>query len=139
MDIKQLLKEQKLKATPQREAIIQVLQNTNTSQSAQEIFAHVIEIIPGINFSTIYRNLDTMLKKNILCRITAETGGVLYGLRRREGHHHHVVCKKCGATLPLDYCPMENVKKELHKKGFTATEHKLVIYGYCDQCNKGGL
>ena len=107
-----------MKVTPQRKAIIKVLQNTNTVLNAQEIFAEVIKTQPSINFSTVYRNLDVLLTKGILCRITPESGGVLYELRREEGHHHHVICKKCGASIPLDYCPMEDIKKELCKRGF---------------------
>ena len=139
MDVEKLLKEQQLKVTPQRKAIIDVLQSTNTVLNAQEIFSEVIKILPGINFSTIYRNLDLLMERGILCRITPESGGILYELRREEGHHHHIICKKCGASIPLDYCPMENIKKELGKKGFTPTEHRFEIYGYCDQCNKGGM
>jgi len=139
MDVEKLLKEQQLKVTPQRKAIIKVLQNTNTVLNAQEIFAEVIKTQPSINFSTVYRNLDVLLTKGILYRITPESGGVLYELRREEGHHHHVICKKCGASIPLDYCPMEDIKKELCKRGFTPTDHRFEIYGYCDRCNKGGL
>lgn len=139
MDVEKLLKKQQLKVTPQRRAIIDVLQSTNAVLSAQEIFSEVIKTLPGINFSTIYRNLDVLLARGIICRITPESGAVVYELRREEGHHHHVICKKCGASIPLDYCPMEDIKKELGKRGFTPTEHRFEIYGYCDQCNKGGL
>lgn len=138
MDVEKLLKEQQLKVTPQRKAILTTLNKTNTVLSAQDLFTEVIKVLPGINFSTIYRNLDVLLDRGILCRITPENGGVLYELRREEGHHHHVICKKCGTSIPIDYCPMETLKKKLCKSGFTPTEHRFEIYGYCDQCNKGG-
>ncbi len=136
MDVEELLKEQRLKVTPQRKAIIKVLESADAVLSAQEIFAEVIKILPNINFSTIYRNLDLLLERGILCRITPESGGILYELRREEGHHHHVICKKCGASIPLDYCPMANIEKELSRKGFTPTEHRFEIYGYCNKCSK---
>lgn len=138
MDAEKLLKKQQLKITPQRKAIIRVLQSTNAVLSAQDIFSEVIKTLPGINFSTIYRNLDVLLDRGILCRITPESGGVLYELRREDGHHHHVICKKCGASIPLEYCPMEDIQRKLTEKGFTPTEHRFEIYGYCDKCNKGG-
>ncbi len=136
MDVEELLKKQRLKVTPQRKAIIKVLESADAVLSAQEIFAEVIKILPNINFSTIYRNLDLLLERGILCRITPESGGILYELRREEGHHHHVICKKCGASIPLDYCPMGNIEKELSRKGFTPTEHRFEIYGYCNKCSK---
>lgn len=136
MDVEKLLRKQQLKITPQRKAILTALNKTTTVLSAQDIFTEVIKILPGINFSTVYRNIDIMLSRGILCRITPENGKVLYELRREEGHHHHVICKKCGTSIPIDYCPMESILKKLRKNGFTPTEHRFEIYGYCDQCNK---
>lgn len=138
MDAEKLLKKQQLKVTSQRKAIIRVLQDTDTVLSAQDIFSEVIKILPGINFSTIYRNLDVLMARGILCRITPESGGVLYELRRENGHHHHVICKKCGTSIPLTYCPMEDIRRKLAEKGFTPTEHRFEIYGYCDKCYEGG-
>ncbi|WP_213950557.1 Fur family transcriptional regulator [Tepidanaerobacter syntrophicus] len=136
MDTEEILKKQKLKVTPQRKAIIQVLQNSNSVLSAQEIFAAVIDVMPNVNLSTVYRNIDVLLKKGVLCRITSEDDKILYELRREKGHHHHIICKKCGASIPIDYCPMEDIEKELDKKGFTPTEHRFEIYGYCEKCSK---
>lgn len=136
MDAEKLLKKQQLKVTSQRKAIIRVLQNTDTVLSAHDIFSEVIKTLPGINFSTVYRNLDVLLSKGIVCRITPESGGVLYELRREDGHHHHVICKNCGASIPLEYCPMEDIQAKLMEKGFTPTEHRFEIYGYCEKCNK---
>lgn len=138
MDIERLLKEQQLKVTPQRKAILSVLVEADTVLSAQEIFSEVIKILPDINFSTIYRNLDTMLMKGILCHMAPKNGGVLYELRREKSHHHHVICKNCGVSIPLDYCPMVELDKQLSKKGFTPTEHLFEIYGYCNKCKKKG-
>jgi Fe2+ or Zn2+ uptake regulation protein len=138
LDAEKLLKKQQLKVTSQRKAIIRVLQSTNSVLSAQDIFSEVIKTLPGINFSTIYRNLDVLLDRGIICKITPQSGGVLYELRLKEGHHHHVICKKCGASIPLEYCPMKDIQRKLTEKGFTPTEHRFEIYGYCDECNKGG-
>lgn len=137
MDAEKLLKEKQLKVTPQRKAIISVLQNSHSVLSAQDIFSEVIKMLPGINFSTVYRNLDLLLDRGIICKITPQSGGVLYELRLEEGHHHHVICKKCGASIALEYCPMEEIQRKLDEKGFTPTEHRFEIYGYCDKC-KGG-
>lgn len=138
MDAEKFLKAQQLKVTPQRKAILTVLQNSDAVLSAQDIFAEVIKILPGINFSTVYRNLDVLLAKGILCRITPDSGGVLYELRMKEGHHHHVICKRCGTSMPLEYCPMEDIETKLAERGFTPTEHRFEIYGYCQKCSEGG-
>ncbi|WP_422446550.1 Fur family transcriptional regulator [Thermoanaerobacterium sp. DL9XJH110] len=134
MDVEKLLKENELKVTPQRKAILQVLEKSKALLNAQELFQEVIKLVPGTNFSTIYRNLDLLLSRGILCRIASESGGVLYELRRRGNHHHHVICKGCGAAIPVDFCPMKAMEKELDARGFTPTEHRFEIYGYCNKC-----
>ncbi|OIQ53505.1 zinc uptake regulation protein [Moorella thermoacetica] len=136
MDIEALLKEKDLKVTPQRKAILTVLAANHTAMNVQELFQEVIKILPGINFSTIYRNLDTMLARGLLCRISRETGGDLYEVRWEEGHHHHVICKGCGASIPVKFCPLEAMAAELAGKSFLPTEHSFEVYGLCDRCQE---
>ncbi|KYH32886.1 Fur family transcriptional regulator [Neomoorella mulderi] len=136
MEIEEMLKQKDLKITPQRMAILTVLKNTRSFLSAQELFQEVIKILPGTNFSTVYRNLDVLLGKGLLCRVPSDTAD-LYELRREEGHHHHAVCKGCGASIPVDFCPMESLAKELGRKGFLPTEHCFEVYGLCERCRDG--
>lgn len=134
MDIDEILKQKQLKITPQRRAILTVLKRSESVLSAQEVFREVQELLPGTNFSTIYRNLDTLLSRGLLCRIPRENGGDLYEIRRESGHHHHVICKACGASFSMDFCPMEALERELKKQGFDPTEHRFEVYGYCNKC-----
>lgn len=135
MEIEQMLREKDLKVTPQRKAILTVLKKSQSVLSAQELFQEVIKLLPGVNFSTVYRNLDVMLSKGLLCRIAPENGVVMYELRRKGSHHHHVICKGCGISIPIDFCPMDAMKKELKRLSFTPTEHRFEVYGYCDKCS----
>ncbi|QGP93902.1 Zinc-specific metallo-regulatory protein [Neomoorella glycerini] len=137
MEIEELLKQNELKVTPQRKAILAVLKNTHSFISAQGLFQEVIKILPGTNFSTVYRNLDVLLEKGLLCRVPSDSGADLYELRREEGHHHHAVCKTCGASIAVDFCPMESLAKELGRKGFLPTGHCFEVYGLCSRCRKG--
>lgn len=136
MDIGRLLKEHGLKVTPQRRAILTVMQGTKGFISAQELFVEVKNILPGTNFSTIYRNLEALLAREILCSVTPDETGSLFRLREDEGHHHHALCKSCGASIPMD-CPMEEMYRQLRDKGFTPVGHTLEIYGYCRECKDG--
>lgn len=136
MSMEKMLREHNIKVTPQRKAILTVLHDAKAVLSAQDLFCEVLKILPKTNFSTIYRNLDMLLSRGIICRITPEDSGDLFELKRQEGHHHHIICKSCGSSFAMKYCPMEAMEKELHKKGFTPTEHRFEIYGYCDKCQK---
>jgi len=136
LNVEKLLREHELKVTPQRKAILTVLNNSKSVLSAHDLFCEVLKILPRTNFSTIYRNLDILLSQGIICKITPDDGGDLFELKREERHHHHVLCKSCGISLPVEYCPMEVLEKELLKQGFIPTEHRFEIYGYCAKCSK---
>ena len=98
MDIERLLKEQQLKVTPQRKAILSVLVEADTVLSAQEIFSEVIKILPDINFSTIYRNLIQCYERYIMSYGSKTV--VFFMSCVEKKYHHHVICKNCGVSIP---------------------------------------
>lgn len=133
MEIENFLREKDIKVTPQRRAILKALNQADAVLTAQELFQEVLKEFPGINFSTVYRNLSLLASKNILCQISTPNG-MLYELRKNDEHHHHIICKGCGESVTIDFCPMEDIEKTLSKAGFEATEHRFEIYGYCKEC-----
>lgn len=133
MDVEKTLRDKNIKVTPQRKAILETLCRLNTVKSAQQLFQEVLKDLPQINFSTVYRNLSLLVEKDILCQIP--TGDkMLYKLKKSDSHHHHIICKSCGASETIDFCPMKQIKKDIYNTGFIPTEHRFEIYGYCSKC-----
>lgn len=130
------LREMGLKATPQRKAIIDILDRSSSLLTARELYNRVQKQLPGVNLSTIYRNLDALLCAGCICKITLDSGESIYEIRQEKDHHHHVICKGCGASVTLSYCPMTDVDDRLKKAGFYPTEHRFEVYGYCEKCRK---
>ena len=52
------LKANGFKLTPQRKLMADYFHDSESHLTAEEIIAHVHEKMPGVNKSTIYRNLD---------------------------------------------------------------------------------
>jgi Fur family ferric uptake transcriptional regulator len=54
------------------------------------------------------------------------------------GHHHHVVCRRCGAAVEFtgmeDLSPL--VERIQEQTGFTIDEHLLQFYGLCPACQE---
>lgn len=123
-----------LKATPQRKAILDALDKSPSLLTARELFAQVHKRVPGVNLSTIYRNLEALLESGCICKITLDSGESIYEIRQNKDHHHHVICLKCGVSEALSYCPMKGLDDHLKESGFHPTEHRFVVYGYCKRC-----
>ena len=134
--IEKKLKDNGYKLTNQRKTLIEVfLENKSTLLSAEEIYTKVNQKFPGTNFSTIYRNLDIFILCEIIHRININGSSSTYELNEEAPHHHHLmICKDCGRTEALDFCPMEDIVKKLKKENFVLTDHKFELYGYCKKC-----
>lgn len=130
------LKEKGYRCTNQRQAILDVLlNNINHFISAEEIYKETEKVYPKTNFSTVYRNLELLNELEIIHSTTADGKKNMYEMICEDSHHHHIICKKCGKTEMVDFCPYANIKENLSKQGFKLTDHRFELYGYCENCN----
>lgn len=129
------LTEKGYKLTKQRQAILQVFEESNKHLlTAQEVFELAISSHPkGMNFSTVYRNLEILTQINILNKVVIGPGLSGFELTNLNQHHHHLICKSCGRTSTINFCPFEALNPEV-MEGFEPTDHKFEVYGYCKSC-----
>lgn len=133
-----LLKEAGYKSTKARQALISILiQSQNHFLNVDGLLRLFKEEYPEINVSTIYRNLTILEELNIIHKLLGDDGIALYKLIECHSHHHHVICQKCGKTAVINMCPLPDLDKLVEKEDFVLTDHRLELYGYCKDCNKG--
>jgi Fur family ferric uptake transcriptional regulator len=127
------LKEKGLRLTPQRRLIVDVIHDTNVHLTADEIIAHVQARMPEVHKSTIYRTLELLEKNGSVFK--SELGDHSIYHHAEEGHHHHLVCSKCGKTVECDEKLFATVEESLAQKyGFSVNFKHLVISGLCEEC-----
>ena len=132
-----ILKNSGYKLTNQRKAILEVLfDHQNILISAEEIYIKTKTIYAQTNFSTIYRNLEIFVNLNLIHKTSIHDEAYSYGLICQDAHHHHIICKGCGRTEVIDFCPLEEIQKKTPHKNFALTDHKFELYGYCMNCQK---
>lgn len=128
------LRELGYRLTPQRVMIIDAIENSDHHISAEEIFSQVIARYPHMNISTIYRTMDLLKKQGLVTETNLGEGRVRYH-SADKGHHHHLVCQKCGQIVDLDetlLSPLKSALRERHK--FEADLRHLAIFGHCINC-----
>lgn len=123
--------------TPNRELIVKkLLLNINSLVTADELLRQCKEDNPGINLTTIYRNLDTLEELELIHQISINNSTRGYKLITVEHHHHHLVCRDCGKTIPIDYCPLSDELLEIAKQNhFNIEDVNLDFFGKCQQCS----
>ena len=127
------LKEKGLKLTPQRRLIVDIIHDADAHLTAEEIISYVQSKMPGVHKSTIYRTLE--LLEEIGCVYKSELGDHFIYHHAEEGHHHHLVCSKCGKTIECDedlFVPVEMSLVE--KYGFRVDFKHIVMSGLCEEC-----
>lgn len=135
--LEDILKENSYKLTSQRKAIIDsLLEYKGHFLTAEEIFIKTKEKYAKTNFSTIYRNLEILDKIGVIHKTSIKDGAAVYELMCNDSHHHHLICKGCGKTDVIDFCPIDEISSHLDNKDFTLTGHKFELYGYCSKCKE---
>lgn len=129
------LKEKGLRLTPQRRLIVDAIHGADAHLTAEEIIAHVQARMPEVHKSTIYRTLELLERTGCVFKSDLEDHAIYH--HAEEGHHHHLVCSKCGKTIECDEELFATVEKALAEKhGFNVNFKHLVISGLCQECKQ---
>jgi Fur family ferric uptake transcriptional regulator len=130
------LSQKGLRMTPQRLMIVAAVENSTNHISAEEIYSQVIEKYPNVNISTVYRTLDMLEEMRMVTKTDLGDRRVRYH-PADKGHHHHLVCRECGAIIDLDEKALAGIKETLLRDyNFIADLRHLGISGVCIKCNR---
>jgi Fur family ferric uptake transcriptional regulator len=123
-----------VRATRQRAAITALLENLDEFRTAQELHEELRRRGEGISLTTVYRALQTMAATDLIDSLRTETGESAY--RRCSGqHHHHLVCRHCGATVEVAGRHLEAWAADVARDHqFSEVSHTIEIFGTCAQC-----
>lgn len=126
-------KENGLKITPQRLAILKLLEGNRTHPTAEDIFNTLKGEYPNLSFTTVYNILNSI----------KEVGGIQELLIDRErahydpdtSPHHHIICTRCGRLMDVFYRETfePRVPDEIREE-FQVTGHQINFFGICRKC-----
>jgi Fe2+ or Zn2+ uptake regulation protein len=136
-DLTERLRARGQRVTSQRLVINRVLHARDQHVTAEEILGAVSETLPGTSLPTVYATLDLLEQLDLVRRVHAGGGPVLFD--SRKGEHHHVHCRRCGALEDLD-APLDVIPAlaAAHRAGYTSARAALVVDGLCAACAASG-
>ncbi|MDD3839036.1 MAG: Fur family transcriptional regulator [Clostridia bacterium] len=136
-DVKSKLRKSGYRLTSQRENLIEILcEEPDYLFSLNDIYSKVKSHYKDTTYSTVYRNIEVLEQAGIIKKVVASRKAVKYKLECCSEHHHHVICKKCGRTATVDFCPAEFISTLSDSETFIITDHVFEMYGYCRKCFK---
>jgi len=119
--------------TPQRLAILRILQESGVHLSPLEICQRASEEMPGITEATIYRTLNFLTSQGLILAAHVGSGQLVYEFAGRE--HHHLICRKCGNTHEIDHDFLSNLYEQFQTStGFQIDSLHVTFFGLCPDC-----
>ena len=127
------LREKGLRLTPQRELVLNAVRQLGHA-TPEEVAEQVKKTHPGINLSTVYRNLETLENVGLVQHTHLGHGGATYHAAE-ELTHLHLVCGKCESVGDAPIEVAANFVQTLSDDyGFKTDVTHFAIYGTCANC-----
>jgi Fe2+ or Zn2+ uptake regulation protein len=119
--------------TPQRMAILHTLRHAGGHLSPTEVYEQARRDQPGLTESTVYRTLEFLAENGFA--LVAHVGGGKLVYELTEENHHHLICKKCGKTVAVDYATLTPLYEQLlSSTGFRLDSSHVTLFGLCPDC-----
>ncbi len=122
--------------TAKRRKLVEVLRRARRPAPIAELVAGA-----GLPQSSIYRNLAVLERAGVVRRVLTEGGAARFELAEDlTAHHHHLVCRACGAvedvTVPeaLEHQVERVLAAAARRAGFRGLAHRLDLVGTCGSC-----
>ena len=133
MSKKHELHEKGLRLTPQRELVLNAVRELGHA-TPEDVAAKIHLTHPGINLSTVYRNLETLENVGLVQHTHLGHGGATYHTAE-ELTHLHLVCENCGSVGDAPIEAAANFVNTLSDDyGFKTDVTHFAIYGTCADC-----
>ncbi len=131
------LKNVGLKATLPRLKILNFLHASPVRHmSAEDVYKSMLETGEDVGLATVYRVLTQFESAGLVTRHHFDEGHSVFELNLGE-HHDHILCVKCGKVDEFFDPVIEERQYEIAKnQGYTITDHALVVYGVCPDCQE---
>ena len=132
-DFRELCHAHGLAATQQRQVIYDTVLTCPGHPSPEAIFARVQKKIPSISLATVYNNLHTFLKSDLLREVSLHQRSLR--IETNPYPHHHLICVNCKAIADLDERQLEPLKFRQKLRGFQIKRISVDILGLCSICS----
>jgi Fur family peroxide stress response transcriptional regulator len=119
--------------TKQRKAVLQVIRDSDTHLTANEVFDRARSLLPGISFATVYNSLRYLKQEGLIGEVRFGTDATRYD--RMVARHDHAICTECGKLIDIGLTIPESLtRKAAELSNFQPESIELILHGRCPQC-----
>lgn len=136
LSFKELLKNNTLKFTKQREVILKTLYERSEHFTPEDLHILLKHSYPQLNIgiATVYRTLNLLEESQMVTSISFGVAGKKFELANKP-HHDHMICKNCGTIIEFHNDKIEQLQLEIAQThDFKITSHLMQLRGLCKKC-----
>jgi Fur family ferric uptake transcriptional regulator len=134
MSCAETLRDLGYRLTSQRLAILDALHGTDGHVTAEDIYEQAHDKQPSTNRSTVYRTLALLKDLGLVAETDLGQGSLCYH-HIEKGHHHHLVCRRCGRVTDVDETLLSGLQELIIRRfSFVPDIKHLAIEGHCVDC-----
>ncbi|MGJ3248986.1 MAG: Fur family transcriptional regulator [Elainellaceae cyanobacterium] len=123
----------KAQRTRSQERVLSLLRTLDQAISAQDLYVELRHHGKSMGLATVYRALEALKLEGLIQMRTLANGEALYSLVQED--RHHLTCLQCGASIPIDECPVHELEHQLNQSyRFKIFYHTLEFFGLCTEC-----
>ena len=124
-----------MRPTRQRTAVAAALASLDGFTSAQALHEALRARGESVGLTTVYRHLQALADSGEVDALRTDGGETVYRQCRGEEHHHHLVCRTCGATVEVEGPAVEAWAVAIAEEhGYRDVSHTLEVFGTCSNC-----
>ena len=124
-----------MKPTRQQLAVAEALGQVDGFASAQALHEVLRRQGHSVGLTTVYRHLQALADAGAVDSLRTADGESVYRRCDQPDHHHHLVCRVCGATVEVTGPTVETWAATVAKAhGFTDVSHTVEVFGLCPTC-----
>lgn len=132
-DALEILRENGLKATTQRLAILDVVMEEGEHPTAEEIHERLAAEHPTISLSTVYDTLSRLTELGIVDPLHIGEGATRYEFF--DEPHVNVVCRRCRSIVDVDSDAIEPFLDRVQREtAFDLGDQQIELRGVCEAC-----
>jgi Fe2+ or Zn2+ uptake regulation protein len=119
--------------TPQREAILQVVRESEGHLTASEIFEAARRLLPTLSYATVYNSLRYLKDAGLVREINFGNAASRYD--RETDRHDHAICTSCGKLVDFDLSQtVALMRAAARRTRFKPESVHLTLRGVCPDC-----
>lgn len=131
----QYLRENNLKVTQERLALLDEIFSTNEHLDADDLLARMKAKKKKVSRATIYRTLDLLVQCGLVRKSRLGQEHYYYEKVQPGRRHDHMVCTHCGKVIEFwDPALDERQRQICQEHHFRPSFYSLQIQGLCEAC-----